>query len=1129
MKSKVQQRRATVLIIDDDKNDIVELTEILSQNFEIIIAEDGEKGLNILRTQISKISVVVMSGNLPIPNKYEYLQKIKNDPVLNFIPVVALVTRGNGTVYEHEWLDYGAIDYITKPLLPRLTVERLLNVVRYFETSTIVKALEHDELTGLLTREAFIHHANTYIARAPEKAYCILAVDVENFKTTNTQYGEERCDEFLAYIAGRLIAEIKTGFAGRFGGDQFVVLFEMKPELSAENIEEIKNRILEEAPIPKQVVNIGVYQPIDTKLPVVRCCDRAFLAIREIKGVYGKDLYYFEDKLQQQLLNEQRITDCMEKALEEEQFKVFYQPKHETVTGKIAGAEALIRWEHPEYGFMSPGQFIPLFEKNGFITQIDSFVMKKVCSDLIKWQQNGIPIVPISVNISRKDFFEPEWLDSHLKQIDEYGIDHSLLHLEVTESMYSENMEYIIEQVKKIQNQGYMIEMDDFGSGYSSLGLLSTFPLNVIKLDISFVRHIDVNEVVIENIIKMAHSMGFITVAEGAETDEQFKILKKLGCDLIQGYVFSKPLPSREFENYLRHNACTLEPLAAQLTLSSNGELNDALLKAANEVAEGLPGGFFTYHADGKHEIIALNNELLNIYECESAAEFRKLTGNAFDGMVYEEDLHTVLESIKEQIASGNHIGYQEYRIKCKNGKIKYIRDYGRLVHSDRMGDIIYVFLNDWTEEYNKRIEEKKINEVIQGISQTYSSIFLLDFETKKISPYAVADEIDETRGKIFNDISDYDEFVNVYADNFVKNQDKELLMQSANIENIKNVLADTNHFNFTYRLNEPFRGMNLVEMAFRKLKDENSQNRVVITFRPIAKSRIKVESEKNSSLIEEIEQYKRLEEDYKLDLKRAINKAETADKSRKVFIDNLTNSLLVVMSDIVSSMQLARENVDSKTVLMECLDKGQDAQERLSFIVNNVVKLTKTENGEIDINSVPTDVTPAIEKTKRVVQASADAKNIKLETYSEFINPYVYQDVTNTAEFVCAILFNAIKYTPVGGTVTFGLRQLPGETENECIVEFCCKDTGIGMSEDFIPHMFERFAREDNDINDRIPSPGIGLTIVKNILDVMGGTIEVQSELGKGTTIVVKTKHRYADKKDILQDEAYISSVIKK
>ena len=292
-------------------------------------------------------------------------------------------------------------------------------------------------------------------------------------------YGVEKCNEFLAFSAREMMKSVPEAIAGRYGGDQYILFFEFSGKLDVDRLRRISKLILDKAPIPHQIVKMGVYAPIDTELPLVICCDRAFLSISRIKGKYGKDLAFFEDDLQNQLLNEQRIIETMERALEESQFQVFYQPKHETITGNIAGAEALVRWNHPEYGFMSPNQFIPLFERNGFITKLDMFVLEQVCKDIKRWEQDGLPLVPISVNISRRDFMESGCIEKQYQIVDRYKVDHNLLHMEVTESLYSENTELIISQVKKTQDMGFIIEMDDFGAGYSSLGLLSTFPLNV--------------------------------------------------------------------------------------------------------------------------------------------------------------------------------------------------------------------------------------------------------------------------------------------------------------------------------------------------------------------------------------------------------------------------------------------------------------------------------------------------------------------------------------------------------------------------------------------------------------------------------------------------------------------------
>ena len=1074
------------------------------------------------------ISAIIIGDNLDQTNKYKFLEIIKKDSFSSSIPVIVSIDRKN-IDEESYWIKAGAIDYIAYPYNQLLILERIKNVITLTENTKALEDLEYDELTGLLTRQAFIHHARYYIGRDLSKSYCIVALDVENFKLTNTLYGEDRCNEFLAFVAKKLLGILRSdGIAGRFGGDQFVVLFEPTTDITAEVIHQYVTNVLSKTSIPKQIIKVGVYQPIDTKLPIVRCCDKAFLAIREIKGVYGKNIVFYEDKFQQQLLNEKRITESMEKALAEKQFKVYYQPKHESVTGKIAGAEALIRWEHPEYGFMSPGQFIPVFEKNGFITKIDKFVVEKVCSEIKDWQEKGIPVVPVSINISRRDFFEEHWIDHLIQIIDDSGIDHSLIHMEVTESMYSENMDVIIEQVKKLQDKGYLIEMDDFGAGYSSLGMLATFPLDVIKLDISFVRHIDVNEIVIENIIKMAHRMGLITVAEGAESKEQYKILKELGCDLIQGYVFSKPLPSAEFADYLTRMACSLEPINTHLSLYSNGSYNDQLLLAASEVAEGIPGGYFSYHFDESREIITFNKEMLHIFGCETAEEFRTFTKNTFDGMVLPEDYPEVQRRTEEQISEKNHLVYADFRIRCKSGEIKFIRYYGRLVNSEKFGDVFYVFINDCTEEFLKQHAEKLRSEVIQGISQTYSSIFVLDFDTGEIIPFAIANEVSNARD-ILSQVTNYRDMEELYTKQFVHASDVELMRRTASIENIKKELSETNYFSFTFHLKKELNGYSLVEMAFRKLKDENRNNRVVITFRPVYADMVRNESERNKLLVMELDIKHKLQERYKFNLEKALRKGEIAEQSFTLFVDNILQNLIMNVEQITGSLSYLKENLDKPDIVKDTVNTISNQHESLSFISNRILKMNDMQKGSIKFNERPTDISSAIEKIKNVVEKDALAKNIQIETWNNVKDPYIYQDVSLTAEAVCAVIFNAIKYTPEGGKISFGLSQLPSSNKDEVIIQFCCRDNGIGISEDFIPKIFDKFTREDNEINRSIPSAGLGLTITKFIVDAQKGKIEVQSNPGKLTQVIITTSHRCSSKDEIENDEALISRVLNK
>jgi len=715
-------KKAMVLLAGHNSEEEKTLSEIVQKTYGVVFADTEEEVLAILQDKDNVISAAIISS----ANALSILRSVRLIPALEDFPVI-ISTSGSNAELENELLELNIVDFLKEPFDPRRVLNRLKTAIKLYNADRIISELERDELTGLFTRQAFLRKADKIRKENPHKKFAVLAFDFENFKSTNTLYGEAKCNEFLAYTAKRLKGLLPKGIAGRFGGDQYILFFDFEgPQVDVDRIKLLTKTILDSAPITHQVVKTGVNAPISHDLPFVVCCDRAFLAIQTIKGIYGKDIAFFEADLQKQMLDEQHINDTMESALENGEFKVFYQPKHESITGKIVGAEALVRWNHPEYGFMGPGQFIPIFEKNGFITKLDMFVLEQVCEDIKKWKAKGYKIVPVSVNVSRRDFLEPGCIDRLFQIIDSRGIEHAYIHIEVTESLYSENTEIIISQLKKVQELGFMIEMDDFGAGYSSLGLLSTFPLNVIKLDISFVRNFRQNEIVIENIIKMAHRLGLLTVAEGAETSEQVATLRTLGCDFIQGYYFSKPLALEDYEKYFTDKEVldgSKSVLIANLE-ESDWYVTENLLLAANEVAEAVPGGFFSYHADGSLEIISFNKELMNMYGCKTAEEFREYTGNSFKGLVYSDDFDYVQQSIESQISDTNDIDYVEYRIKAKDGAIKYVKDYGRFVKTKKYGDIFYVFLNDVTEEERwradattKLIENMQLEQMVNQVS----------------------------------------------------------------------------------------------------------------------------------------------------------------------------------------------------------------------------------------------------------------------------------------------------------------------------------------------------------------------------------------------------------------------------
>lgn len=413
---------------------------------------------------------------------------------------------------------------------------------------------EIDGITGLYNRIGFLLHAKKMIENNPDKHYDLMMSDFVDFKRINEVYGSKMGDRILSTFGAFLVEQNieNRSVVGRFGGDQFVELVEHS--LLEERILNgtSPTDILDES-FPTVNVKFGIYRDVDHDLPVSVMCDRAGMALKTIKDNYGVFVAVFNNVIKDRVEKQRIIENSMYDALISDQFKVFYQPKHDTTTGKIVGAEALIRWIHPEYGFMSPGDFIPIFEKNGFVSEADKYVLETTCKNIRRWQDMGIDVVPISVNASRCDFLNIDMVKRFNDAVNANDISKDLIHIEITESLMEENTMVLIEKLNKLREEGYQIELDDFGSGYSSINALSEFPIDIVKLDMSFMKKLDdaKKTKVLSSCIDLAKNLGYKTVSEGVETKQQQELLLEYGVDAIQGYYYSKPLPAEEFEKYI--------------------------------------------------------------------------------------------------------------------------------------------------------------------------------------------------------------------------------------------------------------------------------------------------------------------------------------------------------------------------------------------------------------------------------------------------------------------------------------------------------------------------------------------------------------------------------------------------
>lgn len=413
----------------------------------------------------------------------------------------------------------------------------------------------YDELTGIYNKQAFYAKTKEMLLDNPDKNFDLLRINIERFKVLNDLFGESTGDKLLRYI-GKFLKEINLPLcvSGRLYADNFVVCYEAGKGDSRRMINTLQMVADSFAINNRTILSFGLYRIDDKTLPVSVMCDRANMALWKAKGNFKNPYCEYDEKMRQQVLKEQKIINAMEMAIQNKAFTLYLQPKYDIEKGTIIGAEALVRWISLENGFISPGDFIPVFENNGFVYEVDKFIWEESCRYLRKWLDEGREVHPISVNVSRIDLYDPKLVQHLVDLREKYQLPSQYLELEITESAYTEDPEQIITITRQLREAGFVILMDDFGTGYSSLNMLKDIQIDVLKLDMGFLKSSDYSAKggnILTAILKMAESLKMQTIAEGVETKEQVEFLKSIGCKYVQGFYYSKPLPVGEFEKLI--------------------------------------------------------------------------------------------------------------------------------------------------------------------------------------------------------------------------------------------------------------------------------------------------------------------------------------------------------------------------------------------------------------------------------------------------------------------------------------------------------------------------------------------------------------------------------------------------
>ena len=693
-----------ILIADDEMINREILGEMLRDDYEVLLAEDGITTLEMIKQYRETLSLVLLDILMPGMSGLDVLKAMKEDTLLSHIPVIMMTAERDSEV---ESLRLGAVDFIPKPY-PAVDVvhARVLRTIELSEDREIIQSTEKDLLTGLYNKEFFYRYAEQYDHYHKDKEMDAVIIDVNHFRMVNERYGKSYGDEVLRLIGEQLLETVDEigGLACRQEADTFLlycphagnpgdILDAASMRLAGQNMSDNRIRL-----------RMGIYECVDKSIDIERRFDRAKMAADSAKGSFTKTIGIYDDDLHEKQLYAEQLIEAFPAAIREKQFKVYYQPKFDVRpdTPVLTSAEALVRWIHPELGMISPGAFIPLFEENGLIQQLDYYVWEEAARQIREWKDRLKYSIPVSVNVSRIDMYDPNIVETLENLIEKHGLSGRDMLLEVTESAYTQDSAQIIETAQRLREKGFQIEMDDFGTGYSSLNMISTLPIDALKLDMQFIRNAfreDGNTHMLEVIIGISDFLSVPVIAEGVETEEQLHALKNLGCDIVQGYFFSKPVPASEFEPFIlqKKEADESYKLATsrQKSVEPEDDENRRLKLDLMRRNESLPEDSVTkeeFEDDSSHNAIQLKTATVFFtvlaFLAAAALLFADISvTKGYQSMEAASDRYIAAQIAASDMESGSD--YLTDRVRCfvVTGEMEYLEDFIEEVEVTRRRD----------------------------------------------------------------------------------------------------------------------------------------------------------------------------------------------------------------------------------------------------------------------------------------------------------------------------------------------------------------------------------------------------------------------------------------------------------
>lgn len=541
--------------------------------------------------------------------------------------------------------------------------------------------------------------------------------------------------------------------------------------------------------------------------------------------------------------------------------------------------------------------------------------------------------------------------------------------------------------------------------------------------------------------------------------------------------------------------------------------LSEQTFPIIEQITAGMPGGFFIYHADGDENLIYANQALIRIYGCESLEEFQEHTGNTFPGMVHPEDVEDVEQKIRQQIVAGeNDLDYVEYRIVRKDGAVRWIEDYGHFVHTELYGDIFYVFVEDATGKKYKAIEEARIArlaqerlEALEALKHETTALKLVheilssgmwnmefDRNGKMVSVFWSQDFRDMIG---YRDEQDFPNVLSSWSD-LIHPEDRDRVLK---------------HY---YAAIDDYTGKSLCDVEYRLM----TKNRGYRWFRTTGKLSRMEDGTPVTYVGMFVDITRRMETDEKLKeqrklLEEALIKAQQASQAKTMFLNNMSHDMRTPMNAIMGFTNLASMHLDDRELVRDYLGKIAAASDHLLSLINDVLDMSRIESGKVAIEETSCSLTQILQSIQSMIQADLETKklNFRLDD-SALIHPDVVCDRLRLDQVLLNALSNALKFTPAGGDIILTAAERPGDTEDTAVYEFCIKDTGIGMAPEFIDHIFEPFERERTSTVSGIQGTGLGMSITKNLVELMNGTIAVESRKGCGSAFTFTFTFRFGE-----------------